>query len=519
MRALVPFQLVRGRDVVLVPVLRVVPVRTDRQPGEDVFGRGRRSILERRVDELVMEPVDFYFLQQIVPHHTRPVAGDEIRVMEPLGAASRTPRGREEMRVLPVEVVAADEQVVLGSHLVVGASERVMLECIARQRDGFAPVRRRSDDGRVRLALVLVRNEVVELVLDDRAAQRPARLLIRIRQYLAGVRVRGIELVAAEVAVRAAAVAVRARFRDGLHLQSDGAAHRDVEHVGDDLILGDGVAADPRLAEAGDRRLLRDFLAVQVDPERRRSAAAVGGRRVVDLIRGDALHHRRELQPVAAVDRELFHLAAIDVAGDLRLTHIDQRRGRRHGERLLHVGDSHRKRDRRVLPDEQLHHGQHRLREPGELGLKPVGAGLHAHQTIFTTRIGHVDELTAGADRRRRHRHARKNRFRFVHDAADNRCLDLCVGGDHGTGEDEQKSQKMHAYGVHRSSFDSDLLAPHLSTSFPRRPRTISNAIPAIAASPRLSMRACAGEDRVAVARFRMSWYLASACSTRGLSR
>ena len=94
------------------------------------------------------------------------------------------------MGVLPIEVVAADEQVVLRRQLVIAAPERVVLKRVGWQGNGLSSVRRRPDDDRVRLALILVREEVVHLVLDDRTAERPAHLLIGIRQHLSCVCVR-----------------------------------------------------------------------------------------------------------------------------------------------------------------------------------------------------------------------------------------------------------------------------------------------------------------------------------------
>ena len=238
--------------MILVPVLGVIPVRADRQRGKDELGERRWSILQRRVDELIVEPVDSQLLQQIVSRHARPVAGHEVRVVEAFGAARRARGGREEMRVLPVEVVTPHDEMILRRELIISSAERVMLERVGWQGNRVAAVDRRADHDRVRFALVFVREEVVHPILDDRSAERRADLLVRIRQHLAGVGVGGVQLVAAEIAVRAAVVAVAAGLRDRLHLHPDRTAHRDVEHVRDDLVLGDCVAADARLTESGD---------------------------------------------------------------------------------------------------------------------------------------------------------------------------------------------------------------------------------------------------------------------------
>ena len=95
----------------------------------------------------------------------------------------------------------------------------------------------------------LVGDEVVRLVPDERPAERAAHLGVRVRQHALGEGIRRVELVVSEEAVKAAVVVVGARARDRLHLNADGAAHRDVEQVRHDLEFGDGVAADAGLAE------------------------------------------------------------------------------------------------------------------------------------------------------------------------------------------------------------------------------------------------------------------------------
>ena len=112
-------------------------------------------------------------------------------------------------------------------------------------------------------------SEEVRLVLDQRTADRAADLLVRVRQHAVGDEVLGVPLVVAEVAVDAAVVVVGARARDRLHLDAERAALRDVEQVGDDLELGDRLAAELRLAEARAGDLLRDLLAVEIQLELR----------------------------------------------------------------------------------------------------------------------------------------------------------------------------------------------------------------------------------------------------------
>ena len=89
---------------------------------------------------------------------------------------------------------------------------------------------------------------------------------------------------------------------------------RDVEHGRHDLEFSNRFTGEARLAKAGARRLLRDLLAVEIELEH---VVGIDARPVSHVVGGDSLDHLRQLHPVAALDRKIFHLPAIDVAGDL----------------------------------------------------------------------------------------------------------------------------------------------------------------------------------------------------------
>src|SRR5712692_10469564 len=118
---------------------------------------------------------------------------------------------------------------VLRGDRVVGASQKAVLRELGRKREILAWQRRRRSKDGARLALALVGREIVELVLDDRTAERGPHLLVRVRKYPLRDGVRRVEPVVAEIAVEAARPIVGTGPRDGLHLDADRTALRDVE--------------------------------------------------------------------------------------------------------------------------------------------------------------------------------------------------------------------------------------------------------------------------------------------------
>ncbi len=288
-------------------------------------------------------------------------------------------------RVVPVPVRDPRRQVIAGRHLPVGPAEEAVLHEFGREgpREGGQRVRRRDD--RVRLVLALVAQEVVDLVLHDWPADGGAELLVRIRQHAVGDEVLRVQLVVTEVAVDAAIEVVGARTRDRLHLDAERTALGDVEQVGDDLELGNRLAAEARLAETAAGHLLRDLLAVEIELE-----LPVAHRVRVDRVRGDALDLHRQLHPVAALERQLFHLPAVDIAGDLRRRHVDERRLAGDGERLAQGRDLHRERHGAVLADQQFDVGHDDGGEAREFGLHLVAPRRHADDAVVAAFVADV---------------------------------------------------------------------------------------------------------------------------------
>ena len=77
----------------------------------------------------------------------------------------------------------------------------------------------RHQEQRTRLLLAFVGSEEKQLVLDDRAAQRPAVLLIGKRQHSLWNGIGRIERIVAEIAIRRAVIPIRTSLGLGVDLQ------------------------------------------------------------------------------------------------------------------------------------------------------------------------------------------------------------------------------------------------------------------------------------------------------------
>ena len=205
---------------------------------------------------------------------------------------------------------------------------------------------------RAGLALVLVRHEVVHLVLDDRAAERAADLLVLSTAAPVGDGVRGVELVVAEEAVERCPTSLLVPEREiactWMPAERPCVMSNMLVTIWNSAIASRLNFGWPK-PEPGD--LLRDLLAVEVQLE---VVVAADARRVADVVGRDALDHLRQLHPVAALQRQLLHLPAIDVAGDLRRRDVDERRFGEHRQRFADGRQLQRERDARVLADEHL---------------------------------------------------------------------------------------------------------------------------------------------------------------------
>ena len=141
--------------------------------------------------------------------------------------------------------------------------------------------------------------------------------------------------------------------------------------------------------------------------------------RVRDVVRGDAFDEFRQLHPVAALQRHRFHLAAVDVAGDLRRGGIDERRFAGHRDRFADLRQLHDERHRCVLADEQFHRRNDDRREAGQLGLQLVFAGRQLQQPVLAVLPADRNGLAAGFEVGGRDGRARQDRLGFVGDGAD----------------------------------------------------------------------------------------------------
>src|SRR5438876_1423358 len=258
------------------------------------------------------------------------------------------------------------------------------------------------------------------LVPDDRPAQLPAHLLVGIRQYLVRHEIWRVQLVAAKKSISAAARDIGARLRDRLDLHTGGPTLRDVEQVGDDLELRDGLAAEARLAEPGAGDLLRDLLAIEIQLPQ--VVHRAGADAVADVVGGHALHELRQLHPVAALERKLLHLPPIDVSRDLRRCDVDERRLTGDGHRLADLRQLEHERHGRVLPDEQLDFGDHNARESRQLCLHPVFSWLQL-QPKLAAFVGDRIGLCAGLEIDRGDDRCGQRRPRLIADGSDERCF------------------------------------------------------------------------------------------------
>ncbi len=381
-------QVVAEAEGVLVELLRVVAALPNGDGREHVVRAVRQLVFSEQVLPVEVAVADLHFLHGGIGEHLGPGIGDIEGTPRALGGLRRVlGAGHLRERVVPIPVGHARGEVILRRHLPVGTAEEAVLHELGRERPGEGRQGvRRGDDG-ARLVFAFVAEEVVQLVAHDRSADGGADLLVRIRQHAVGDEVLAVHLVVAEVTVDAAVDVVGPRARDGLHLDAQRSALGDVEEVRDHLELGNRLAAEARLAEAAARHLLRDLLPVEVQLE-----LPVADRVGVDGIGGDALDLHRQLHPVAALQRQLLHLAAVDVAGDLRRADVDEWRLAGDGERLGKRRHLHGERHRAVLTDQQLHVGHDHRGEAGEFRLHLVAAGRHADEAVVAAFVAHVGE-------------------------------------------------------------------------------------------------------------------------------
>ena len=179
---LVPVQVVARVVGAAVWYMRVVVGRADRQAGKIVSGVptidgcGRFGPVEGGVaafTSCTMRPplntVDH--VPRMFFEHLRLDRG--VRGMPPAARMNGLSQSHRDIR---------DRQAVVRRQLVVDAAEQALLRGLDGVGEGLARQLRRAGHDGARLALVFVRREVVQLVLDDRAAEGAADLLIRVGQ-------------------------------------------------------------------------------------------------------------------------------------------------------------------------------------------------------------------------------------------------------------------------------------------------------------------------------------------------
>ncbi len=320
----------------------------------------------------------------------------------------------------------------VGARHQVRARLQLHVDAPAAQLLSIRPDERRNVERRIgagkrkglRVPFAFVVAEEVHLVLNDRSAERPADLLIRVGEHLMDDEVGGIEFVAAEIARQRARVDIGSRLGDGVHLCAARPSLRGVEPARDELELLHRVAAEARLSVSGLRNQLRDLLTIQIQLERAGRRRERG--RIANRVRSAAGREHRQLHPVAAVDRQFLNLPRVHVATEFRAADVDERGFRRDRDGFRHGRQRHLEVDHRSLTDEQLDVLLRDGAKALQLGGHFVDAAPQSRYLILAGRVGDSDERIAGVDVKRGHRHAGQTGVGGIGDRAGKADL-LCV--------------------------------------------------------------------------------------------
>src|SRR5262245_15568114 len=149
-------------------------------------------------------------------------------------------------------------------HVLVHANENALVYRGIPVRERLARQVGRAEEDGGRLAFVFEGREVVPDVLHDRPAERSTNLPVLVRKATSRHSVRRVERIVTKVAVHRARSDVRARFRDGLHLNTSRSSLADVEQTGDHLELRDSLATELWLTHKGECPVVGHLLAVEV---------------------------------------------------------------------------------------------------------------------------------------------------------------------------------------------------------------------------------------------------------------
>ena len=420
-------EVVANRVVVLILVL---PDRgTDAVAAE--ADRDRAAAVDRRAREAAAHPAHVRVAGVVVEGETAldlvdgAVAQHLRQRPEQLVAVAALAAGRRRMaggasgpaeRLVEVVVLIAGVEVRLRRELRVEADDALGLPLLRRLVDVEAG-KHTGERHRARLALDLVVGEEVRAVAEERAAERPAHLLIRVGDDPVLDVIGGVQAIVPEESRHRAGEGVGARLGDGVGHHPGGAALRGVEAVRDQHELRDRVHAVTGLVLIGARNEVRDLLAVDVDLR----VALARLRDVALLVLPAARREDREIHPVAAVDRQLLHLPPVDVAAEGRAHGVDERRVADDGHRFLQRGRRHLQSDNRRLSDEDLDTPAER-REALQLRRDAVLPDAH-RKPERAPLVGDAEEGVARGFVQGRHRHTGQHAARFIGDGAGERRL------------------------------------------------------------------------------------------------
>jgi hypothetical protein len=233
---------------------------------------------------------------------------------------------------------------------------------------------------------------------------------------------------------------------------------RGVELVRDEFELGDRIAAEPRLPEAGAGNAVGHLLAVHVDLERDLRARDRGLAAGVGAASG---RQQRQVEPVAAVGRQLLHLPLIDVGRRRGRRHVDERRFAGDGDGLLDRGRRQLQREVHQLADLHLQPRPRDGRKAGQFRRDAVRADAH-RQAEHAAGVGHADECIAALLVERGDGHAGQYAARRVGDGTgDGGVLGVHCGRQHQEhgGREYLEHERREPVSVHHSV----LRAPRVS--------------------------------------------------------
>ncbi len=265
------------------------------------------------------------------------------------------------------------------------------------------------------LLRALNRAEVVDLVLDDRAAEAAAKLVAAVVLLLAVVDLLGVGLGihrgVAEQLEEAAVQIVGAALGDDVHHAAVAAAVLGLGARGHEVEFLDRFERE-QLQQAADGVVVvvaAVNLVVQVAAvaavDLRRVLGALGRVRVV--AEAHAGQRRREVRELAAVERQALDAADVDDTADRRDRRFNQRRGRGDGDRLRDVRNLQREVEADGLADVDDDALAIDGAETGELDEQVVFADVQRLQAIgaFSVRHGRTGKArgwTGGRDGRAR---------------------------------------------------------------------------------------------------------------------